>query len=156
MKILLIYPQPDFNKSPRYGFSYELLLIATILKKGHLVEIKDFSCEKYDEQWLLKAREEKEYDLVLVECDSYALKRSENLINAKKIIDLFKGYIQIVAYGHYCYIQKKDFYEADYTIKQNDVNMIIDFVNSVSLKYKISNIEKYDELPFCDRNINLA
>ena len=53
----------------------------------------------------------------------------------------------------YCYIQKKDFYEADYTIKQNDVNMIIDFVNSVSLKYKISNIEKYDELPFCDRKM---
>ncbi len=153
MNILMIYPKPDYNKKPRFGFSYELLLIATILNSFHSVEIKDYSCEKYDEQWLLEQRKEKKYNLVLVECDSYALKRSQNVINAKEIISLFKGYIQTIAYGNYCCIKKMDFYEADYTIKNSDVNQIIDCINSFGIGEKIPNIEEYDKLPFVDRKL---
>ena len=42
MNVLVIYPKPDKAKKPRFGFSYEMLLIATILSKYHQVGIKDY------------------------------------------------------------------------------------------------------------------
>lgn len=49
MNILIIYPKPDKHKKPRFGFSYEMLTIATVLSKYHRVHIKDFSCESFDD-----------------------------------------------------------------------------------------------------------
>ena len=42
MDILIVYPKPDKYKNPRFGFSYEMLTIATVLSKYHRVHIKDF------------------------------------------------------------------------------------------------------------------
>ena len=48
-KILLVYPKPKLNKSPRFGFSIQLLQISSILKNnGFDVNYLDFSYEKYD------------------------------------------------------------------------------------------------------------
>lgn len=154
MNILLIYPRPDKYKKPRFGFSYELLLLATILKSYHCIKIKDYSCEEYDEQWLVMQR--KSYDLVLVECDSFALKRSENVINAREILTIFKGNVPTIAYGNYCYIKKQNLELADYTIYNNDINQIIDCVNRICKNKIVPNIPEYNQLPFVDRKILLS
>ena len=156
MKILLVYPQPDDkSKQPRYGFSYDMLEIATVLKNYHEVIIKDYSCEEYNSDWLLKKIEKKELDLLIVECDSFALKRSQNIEHAKNIIDLVSGNISIIAYGNYCCITKRNFYKADYTVKCNDINALIATINIFS-EVKIPNILNFDAIPHIDRTILLS
>ena len=90
MNILVIYPKPDEFKRPRFGFSYEMLMIATVLEKHHNVYIKDFSCESFDVSDFVEYIRRENIDIALVECDSYALKRSQNIVHAAKIIDILK------------------------------------------------------------------
>lgn len=151
MNILMIYPQPDQNKHPRFGFSYEMLLIATILSKYHNLTIKDYSCERRDDQQLMS--QVMDIDLVLVECDSFALKRSENLVHADWILKICSGIIPTIAYGNYCYITKRQFSNATYTIYENDINRIIDLVNCICKSTVIPQIKSYDELPFINREL---
>ena len=110
MNILVIYPRPDKFKRPRFGFSYEMMIISTILAKYHNISIKDYSCEKFDVCEFMNYLDSKNVDLVLIECDSYALKRSQNILHAAEIIDIVNKYAPTIAYGNYCYITKKDFY----------------------------------------------
>jgi tRNA A37 methylthiotransferase MiaB len=156
MKIMLIYGKPDVVKKPRFGFSYEMLIISTILKKDFDVYIKDYSCEKFDENELSWELKEKMIDIVLIECDSFALKRSENINNVLRTISIIKRInkeIKVISYGNQCYISKQDILGADCTIKNNDINKIILAINkyascSVPLKY-----ESYDSLPIVDRKM---
>lgn len=109
MNILMIYPKPDKFKKPRFGFSYEMLIISTVLSKYHNVSIKDFSCEHFDMHNFMGYVSGEHFDLALVECDSYALKRSQNVLHAAEIIDVLNKYIPTIAYGNYCYIMKRNF-----------------------------------------------
>lgn len=153
MKILLVYPGPDKVKKARFGFSYELLIIATILKKYHTIRIHDFSCESFiKESFTIELLNEK-YDLIMVECDSFALKRSQNIKNASQILSLCKGITPTLAFGNYCYIQNKDFELADYTVKKNDINLILEFINEIDFKNVIPLVYEYDDLPYIDRNL---
>lgn len=149
----MIYPQPDQRKNPRFGFSYELLTIATVLSKYHSIIIKDYSCEYRDDQKLVLQIEKDNVDLVLVECDSFALKRSQNLLHAEWIFKHCIGIVPTIAYGNYCYITKRPFVNASYTIYENDINNIIDQVNSIDRSIIIPAIREYDELPFIDRSL---
>jgi len=154
MNILLVYPRPDIEKRPRFGFSYEMLTIATVLQTYHNVTIRDYSCEAYDPTWLLSQIVHKAFDILILECDSFALKRAQNLIHAKELVSLVKGYIPIVAYGNYCYITQRDFSEADYTVFTNDINSIIEVINSLSVSsVQIPKLSDYDTLPYLDRNL---
>lgn len=153
MNILIIYPEPDKKKHPRFGFSYEMLTIATILSSYHKLRIFDYSCEPYNAHELSSIIENDKIDLILLECDTFALKRSQNLINAKEIIFLCNNKIPIIAYGNYCYITKKDFYGATYTVYDNNINNIIKYINELSREKEIPFFFEYDSIPHINRNI---
>ena len=153
MNILVVYPEPDINKKTRFGFSYDLLLIATILSKYHKVRIHDYSCEQFSSDAFEQELIYENYDIVFVECDSFALKRSENLLCARSIVELVKNKSISICYGNYCYISKQKFETADYTVSTNEINEIIRLVNQLDQRIKVPEISSYDALPYIDRNL---
>lgn len=155
MNVLMIYPRPDKDKKPRFGFSYEMMTISTVLAKYHNVHIKDFSCESFDECGFVEYIRRERINIALVECDSYALKRSQNILHAAEIIDILNKYTATIAYGNYCYITKRNFGNAKYTITENDINNIIDCINQIEQHNTVSCIKAYDELPYINRNMLL-
>lgn len=155
MNILVIYPQPDKAKKPRFGFSYEMLTISTVLAKYHNVLIKDFSCESFDIFDFVEYIRSNSIDIALVECDSYALKRSQNILHAAKIIDILNQYVPTIAYGNYCYITKRNFGNAKYTITENEINNIIDCINQFEKDNIVPYVESYDEIPYINRDMLL-
>lgn len=156
MNILIVYPKPDKYKKPRFGFSYEMLTIATVLSKYHRVNIKDFSCESYNECEFIEYVRRERIDVSFIECDSYALKRSQNIVHAARIIDILNRYTTTVAYGNYCYITKRNFGNAVHTITENDINCVIDRINQLEQIEHISHVGAYDELPYINRNLLLT
>lgn len=156
MNILIVYPKPDKYKKPRFGFSYEMLTIATVLSKYHRVNIRDFSCESYNECEFIEYVRRERIDVSLIECDSYALKRSQNIVHAARIIDILNRYTTTVAYGNYCYITKRNFGNAVHTITENDINCVIDRINQLEQIEHISHVGAYDELPYINRNLLLT
>ena len=156
MNILIVYPKPDKYKKPRFGFSYEMLTIATVLSKYHRVNIKDFSCESYNECEFIEYVRRERIDVSFIECDSYALKRSQNIVHAARIIDILNRYTTTVAYGNYCYITKRNFGNAVHTITENDINCVIDRINQLEQIEHISHVSAYDELPYINRNLLLT
>lgn len=155
MNILMIYPKPDKSKKPRFGFSYEMLTISTVLAKYHNVHIKDFSCESFDEGGFVEYIQRESINIALVECDSYALKRSQNILHAAEVIDILNQYTTTIAYGNYCYITKRNFGNAKHTITENDINNIIDCINQFEQHNTVSCIKAYDELPYINRDMLL-
>lgn len=155
MKILIVYPQPDINKHPRFGFSYDMLTIATLLSKYHDVIIRDYSCEERNDIFFISFLQRNKIDLILVECDSYALKRSENLIHAEWIVKSCIDFVPVIAYGNYCYITKQNFSVASNTVFNNDINDVIKLVNFYCGQSLIPNIDNFDDLPFLDRSLLL-
>lgn len=153
MNIVIVYPMPDVRRHPRFGFSYELLQIATVLNQSHSVMIKDFSSEEYFSNWFEELDKYSHIDLVLVECDSFALKRSQNIKNADEILRKVNPHVKTIAYGNYCYITQKDFSVADITIKTNDINLIIQAVNSFDRSIQLKTINLFDDLPYIDRDL---
>lgn len=156
MNILLVYPHPDEKKRPRFGFSYEMLTIAAVLGPYHHITIRDYSCETYDALGLSADIRQGTFDLLILECDTFALKRSQNLIHAREIISLCSGRIPVIAYGNYCYITKRNFDKADRTICSNDINVLIDAVNATAADTKVPLVAGYDSLPYIDRNLLLS
>lgn len=155
MNILVIYPQPDKFKKPRFGFSYEMLTISTVLAKYHNVYIKDFSCEAFETSDFVEYVRRESIDIALIECDSYALKRSQNTIHASKIIDILNQYVTTIAYGNYCYITKRNFGNAKYTITENEINNIFDCINQIDKVNIVPLIEAYDKIPYINRDMLL-
>lgn len=153
MDILIVYPKPDKYKKPRFGFSYEMLTVATVLSKHHRVHIKDFSCEAFDECEFVEYILREKIEVAFIECDSYALKRSQNTIHAAQIIDILNKYVITVAYGNYCYITKLNFGNAKHTIISNDINNIINYMNRFDQINHIAYIDAYDKLPYINRDL---
>lgn len=156
MNILLVYPHPDEKKHPRFGFSYEMLTIAAVLSPYHHITIRDYSCETYDALGLSVDIRQGTFDLLILECDTFALKRSQNLIHAREIISLCSGRIPVIAYGNYCYITKRNFDKADQTICSNDINILIDVINTMADTTKVPLVAGYDSLPYIDRKLLLS
>ncbi|WP_409967964.1 radical SAM protein [Bengtsoniella intestinalis] len=156
MNILMIYPKPDKFKKPRFGFSYDMMMISTILEKHHTVHIKDFSCEPFDLCDFLQYIHREDIDIALVECDSYALKRSQNILHAVELIDMLNPYVTTIAYGNYCYITKRNFGNANHTITENEIRNIIDCVNQFEDHNIVPCIKSYDELPYINRDLLLG
>ncbi len=156
MKILLVYPRPDVHKRTRFGFSYDLFTIATVLQAHHQVTTRDYSCEDYDPRWIIERVERGAFDLLILECDSFALKRSQNLIHAGELISLLKGRIPVIAYGNYCYITNRDFPGANYTVRVNDINALLAHINALPGFALVPAVQGYDALPYIDRNLLLS
>jgi radical SAM superfamily enzyme YgiQ (UPF0313 family) len=91
--ILLVYPAPVEFKERRFGFSLDLLYIASLLKQaGHsIVNYLDYSIEPFDlERFYINADKA---DVVIIEFDSFPLKRSINIQHGEKIVhDIIKRY----------------------------------------------------------------
>lgn len=154
--IMIIYPKPNECKNPRFGFSYDMLIIATVLdKEGNNVYLKDFSCEAYNLDSFCAEIIDKKISFVLIEFDSFALKRSENYIHGLELIHVIKKaneQVTVIAYGHYCYILKKDICGADITIKENSFNIIFDAINNTDkIVNKIPLVSDFDSLPKVNR-----
>lgn len=153
MNILVVYPKPDEQKNPRFGFSYDMMIVATVLGERHNVVIRDYSCETFDKSAFLNDIASDQIQLAFIYCDSFALKRSQNIINAKEIIDLLNPKIITIAFGNYCCITKRQFGNAYKTITVNDVNQIIDCVNSLDQAQTILAIKEYDDIPHINRSL---
>jgi len=156
--IIIIYPMSNENKRPRFGFSYDMLIIATILENdGHNIYIKDFSCEGYSLSSFEAEITHNKIDLILIEFDSFALKRSENYIHGTELVRTIRSIdenIPIIAYGHYCCISKIDVPMVYYTIKENNLNEIFTAINNTNiLLNKIQFIPNFDSLPFINREL---
>jgi len=154
--IIIIYPRPDEYKKPRFGFSYDMMTIATVLSnEGHRILLKDYSCEPFCNDDFSKEIAEYKIDLAIIEFDSFALKRSENYTHGLELVKIVKCLnerIKVVAYGHYCCISKKDIDTADITIKENRVDLIIDaIVKTESIKGELPRLNDLDSLPVINR-----
>lgn len=156
MNIMMIYAKPDIEKKPRFGFSYEMLLIATILSEKFNTLIRDYSCEQFEEKNLCLDLQNRKIDIVLIECDSFALKRSENLKNVKTIISSIKQThedIKIIVYGNQCYISEQDIEGADYTVKENNITKMLSLVYSYAGHTLHEDFRNYDSLPIINREL---
>ncbi len=156
MNIMMIYAKPDDEKKPRFGFSYEMLLIATILREEFNVLIRDYSCEQFEDKELLLDLQNQRISTVLIECDSFALKRSENIKNANAIISSIRKMgedITIIVYGNQCYISEQDIEGADYTIKENNITKLLSLVYSSNGRTLTKDFVNYDSLPIINREI---
>lgn len=156
--IMIIYPKPDEDKKTRFGFPYDMLTIATILSnEGHNIYLKDFSCEPYNSDSFRAEVTEKKIELALIEFDSFALKRSENCVHGLELVKSIKrtnSEIMVVAYGHYCCISKKNIHLANFTIKENGSNAIINVLNQMDIfSRNIPSISDLDSLPMINRTL---
>lgn len=156
MNIMLIYAKPDIEKKPRFGFSYEMLLISTILNEKFKTFIRDYSCEHFEEKTLCLDLVNRDIGIVLIECDSFALKRSENLQNVNAIISVIRqrhSDIKIIAYGNYCYISERDIEGADCTVKKNNLSSLISMVYSYAEYTYEEGYKNYDSFPIINREL---
>ncbi len=156
MNILVIYPEPDMKRKPRFGFSYEMMQIATVLSKHHTVTVKDFSCENDADGFIYETCLSRKCDVALIECDSFALKRSQNIVHAKIVLAKLSPICKTIAYGNYCYITQKDMEYAYCTIKQNDINQVIETINRIEGLDRVPLITTFDEMPYIDRTLLLS
>jgi tRNA A37 methylthiotransferase MiaB len=154
---MVIYPKPNECKKPRFGFSYNWALIGTILySTNHNVIMHDYSYENFDDTIFFSQLENEKIQVVIVEFDSFALKRSENYQHGDKLVQSIRNKhpeIMIVAYGYYCCITGEDISCADVTVKENDINQILFSIDrleskSISIEYK-----NFDTLPFINRSL---
>ena len=71
--ILLVYPEPDFDKDHRFGYSLQLLYLSSSLKDlDFKVKFVDYSVDKFDEQKFHESIDN--IDCVIVELDAFPLK----------------------------------------------------------------------------------
>jgi tRNA A37 methylthiotransferase MiaB len=155
--IIVIYPQPDEHKEPRFGFSYDWALLGTVLhNNGHNVIMRDYSVMPFDKDSIITDLSENNIDIVVIEFDSFSLKRCENTIHGNKLIKYLKHFypnIPIIIYGHYPCITKRNIDCADFTIMENNLNDIFSAIHSVLPSFQRIAIKTFDDLPFIDRQL---
>lgn len=153
--ILLIYPKPSLDKNPRFGFSVQLLQLATILKTNKAnVFYLDYSYKEYYAENLIHYININNIDTIITEIDTFALKRSENLNNALEILKLAKdNNVKTMAFGYSCIMDSDSILYADYVVKANP---LIEIPKLIFESPNIPNISNYDTLPYPDRDLLLT
>ena len=151
--ILLVYPKPKFEKEPRFGFSIQLLQISSILRnKGLNVFYIDYSYMDYNKTGFISYLDENRIDAIIVEIDSFALKRSENCVNASELLEISKTKgIKTIAFGYDCIMDSKRIQYADHIITSCPFDNIPQILG-VDMK-GIDYNNYYDSLPYPDREI---
>ena len=162
--ILLIYPEPEEIKDCRFGFSLRLLYLSSILKQaGHKVRLMDFSMEEYKTEKFISALPST--DVVIIEFDSFPLKRTININSGENLIKVIKENkreIKIIAFGYDCALFLRKIEHADYTFTtepEKAINQLIELLlmekNFLINELKMEIYENLDVLPFPDRAILL-
>jgi len=84
--ILLVYPAPDEFKERRFGYSLDMLYLASILKKGghRIVKYLDYSVETFEMKDFFSYADRA--DLIIFELDSFPLKRSVNIGHGERLV----------------------------------------------------------------------
>ncbi len=154
-KVLLVYPKPAELKNPRFGFSLNMLYLSSILKehKHEIIDYMDFSLCKYDSTKLNNNILLTDY--IIIEIDSFSLKRSVNIYNAEKlVIKIKKDYPnkKIIVFGYDLLLVPRKIKYADYTISSTTyLEDIVSIINKE--KTTINYSQNFDDLPFPDRSI---
>ncbi len=151
--ILLIYPSPQKNKKSRFGFSLNLLYVGAILKnEGHtIINYLDFSLQNYSYDELNFNISKSDY--IIIELDSFSLKRSSNAANAELMIKNIKKSFPskiIIAFGYdlLLFPRKIDFANFSITsdILENNISKIVN-KNNINYNYN-KDKNSFDKLPF--------
>jgi len=116
--VLIVYPKARQTKDHRFGYSLTMLYIASGLQKlGYDIKLIDFTTNKYS------AEEYENYVAtacsVIVEIDSFPLKRSENYHHALEVAKTTKNIrpnICIIAFGKHCSLVSRPIPGYDLTI----------------------------------------
>ena len=158
--ILLVYPQPAERKQWRFGFSLTLLYVGAILKRaGWQVLYLDFSIEPFETNGFLAAVAD--CAAVVVELDSFPLKRSLNIVHGEELIRLARlkdPELKIVACGHDCVLNPRSVPMTDYTIC-TEAEAAIEGVLGALMEGKSPSVASpeglgdLDWLPFPDRSL---
>ncbi len=156
--ILLIYPKPEQDKNARFGFSLNLLYLASILKHNgnEITAYLDYSLVSYPPIKIEKHIKESEF--IIIELDAFALKRSSNVISAELLIKNIKTKFPtktIIAFGHDLSLSPRDVKGADYSFPTTGIeNSILKLINNSAdvLDYN-KDTEHFDLLPFPDRKL---
>ena len=155
--MMVIYPRPNECKKPRFGFSYNWAMIGTILdNSGHKVILHDYSYEDFDNDAFVSQLINEKTQLVIVEFDSFSLKRSENNCHGQILVHSVKNNcpeIAVIAYGHYCCITGRDIPRVDITIKQNDINLILSAIHQLNQAVPLIQYDGFDSFPFINRSL---
>ncbi|MDR3110661.1 MAG: radical SAM protein [Planctomycetaceae bacterium] len=154
--VAIIYSRPNEMKDSRFGFSEHWALLGTVLHNvGHKVVLLDYSVERFDKNHFLALLQKELIQLIVIEFDSFTIKRSENDRHGNEIIRLVHEHypnVKIVAYGHYCCITDKDVFNTDYTVKTNNLNDILFAVHDVLPEcFQKFSFDSPDDVPFIDR-----
>ncbi len=132
MKVLIVYPRPNIHKSARFGYSISARYISESLSNSNIENIVcDYSVDSYSDETIVELLRSATH--LVIEIDSFPLKRSENTNHALRIIDLsYKKFphIIIIAYGKYCTLSQQPVPQADLTIFGEGELSIHEFVKA--------------------------
>lgn len=158
-KVALIYPEPDIDKSHRFGYSLTLLYLASSLKNdGFNVSLLDFSVNEYGKKELEPIFSEAGY--AVIEIDAFPLKRSSNTRNAARLAWIIKEdfpHTAIIAIGKHCSLINRPVTYADFTIAGEPENCLPEVMKSIKEDARerpfinVGLIEDLNTLPFPDR-----
>jgi len=158
--VLLVYPSPDYIKDCRFGFSLNLLYLSSILKQaGHFVILKDYSVETLNLEVLNQLLHT--IDVVIIEFDSFPLKRTLNIHSGECLAKLVKqNYenIKTIAVGNDCILSPRIISNIDYVFNheaETTINYVVQcLMKDEAINNNICNeIHNLDKLPFPDRSI---
>ena len=180
--ILLVYPTPEEFKERRFGFSLDLLYIASLLKQaGHsIVNYLDYSIESFDlEKFYINADKT---EVVILEFDSFPLKRAINIQHGEKLVqNMIKRYgsrakrtKKIILFGNDVALVKSflgvqgaifqksplaaggkelEFDCALATGFENNINTVVDCLLKGNSLPGLHPLDDLDQLPFPDRDL---
>jgi len=160
--ILLVYPEPDFDKDHRFGYSLQLLYLSSSLKDlDFKVKFVDYSVDKFDEQKFHESIDN--IDCVIVELDAFPLKRSANVSNGFQIAQLTKEYrdeVLTVAIGKHCTLVNESIPGFDLTVSGEPEVELPRIINGFLAGGEIKNnfislgtIADLSRVPFADRQL---
>lgn len=160
--ILLVYPEPDFEKEYRFGYSLQLLYLSSSLKEQSFqVKYIDYSVQKFDERRFIESIND--VDCIIIELDAFPLKRSANISNGIRIAHLTKKYadkILTIAIGKHCTLVSESIPDFDLTICGEPEIELPRIINEVfrgnersSSLICLDTIADLSKMPFPDRQL---
>lgn len=154
MRVTLVYPRPDVQKQSRFGYSLTLLTLASLLREqGCSAAYVDFTLESAPQEVLTRALAES--SAVVIECDSFALKRSTNTAHAEQLFTAIKAQypaMLTIALGADVVLNPRAIAGCDYVLPSGPEGMPL-LVQAIVPSAKVPLHYSLDELPFPARDL---